>query len=177
MSGNGVKESPSFLVVPFADEHAERVAEIYNQEIDRGESAVHETFLSPEDCVQWLQGVSNGFGAFVCLDGNEVVGWAALTPFDSGSAYSLTAQLMLYVGSGYRRQGIGRQLLDNAIVHAQKTGFHGIVAFVPAVPGWRVDWLRRSGLESRGRLPAVGGVPDSDKSVDVWLLQLVWDGA
>jgi phosphinothricin acetyltransferase len=48
----------------------------------------------------------------VTRDGDEVVGWAALTPVSRRAVYKGVADLSVYVATAARGQGVGRALLE-----------------------------------------------------------------
>ena len=49
----------------------------------------------------------------VARDGEQVVGWAALSPVPSRPVYSGVAEVSVYVAAHFRRKGAGRLLLDS----------------------------------------------------------------
>jgi L-amino acid N-acyltransferase len=161
----------SYSIVPFADFYAQEVVAIYNREQEYGDSALHTAPLSPANCIQWLARGGERFGAHVYIRDDSVVGWTALIPFDSGSAYDYTAQFIVYVDHHMRKDGIGTQLLNEIIAMASECGFHSIVTLLPSEPAWRIGWLRRRGLQPCGQLSAV--VRLRDKWLDLSVLQLI----
>ncbi|MBM4331822.1 MAG: N-acetyltransferase family protein [Deltaproteobacteria bacterium] len=54
--------------------------------------------------------------------GNDVAGWAALRRFSPRSVYSGVAEVSIYVGAGYRGQGIGSALLAALIDASEQAG-------------------------------------------------------
>ncbi len=62
-------------------------------------------------------------------ESGEVVGWLSLGDFyDGRPAYHATAEVGVYVAEGYRRGGIGRMLLDEAIRRAPGIGLKTLTA-------------------------------------------------
>ena len=64
------------------------------------------------------------------LPGQDIVGWAALSAVSSRVAYRGVAELSIYVGTRYRRQGIGHTLLSHLIVESEKAGFWTLQAVI-----------------------------------------------
>jgi L-amino acid N-acyltransferase YncA len=58
----------------------------------------------------------------VAVEGDEVVGWAALTPTSSRECYAGVAENSVYVASGARGQGVGLALLGALVAGAEKAG-------------------------------------------------------
>jgi phosphinothricin acetyltransferase len=164
-----------YTIAQLADVHVHDVVAIYNEEQRLGDAALHTTPITPNDCMSWLAGRDGRFGALVCAHNDVVVGWSALVPFDSGSAYDHTAQLVAYVSRRVRHQGIGTRLLAAALEMADERGFHGIAMLLPSEPEWRTTWLRRYGFRRAGELEAA--LCQKGKWVDLSVLQLLFESA
>ena len=61
---------------------------------------------------------------------NGLAGWAALSPVSSRSAYSGVAEVSVYVGSGFRGQGLGGMLLDQLVGASESNGIWTLQASV-----------------------------------------------
>ena len=55
--------------------------------------------------------------------GETVLGWAALTPISSRCVYAGVADVSIYVGQHYKRQGVGHALLMELIRQSETEGF------------------------------------------------------
>lgn len=60
-----------------------------------------------------------GTGRLVAAEGEQVLGWAALTPVSDRCVYAGVAEVSVYVGAGARGRGVGRRLLE-ALIHASE---------------------------------------------------------
>jgi L-amino acid N-acyltransferase YncA len=58
----------------------------------------------------------------VALDGDEVVGWAALSPVSARSVYAGVVEESVYVAAAARGQGVGRVLLEELIRRSEEAG-------------------------------------------------------
>lgn len=76
----------------------------------------------------WLRARSGAYAAIVAVDGNEVVGFASLSPFRDRPAYSTTVEDSVYVRADQRGKGVGRLLLDELLEIAARHGFHSVIA-------------------------------------------------
>jgi L-amino acid N-acyltransferase YncA len=96
-----------------------RVAAIYGEGIAGG-LATFET-----ECPSWEEwdAAHRTCCRLVARKGDEVVGWAALSPVSQRACYAGVAEVSLYVAADARRQGVGRALLE-ALIHESEA--HGI---------------------------------------------------
>jgi phosphinothricin acetyltransferase len=89
------------------------------------------------------------------IDG-QVVGWAALSPFHTRSAYRRTVENSIYVRHDRQRQGIGSALLNDSIERARSLGHHTIIAGIDLEQAASVNIHRREGFEQVAHLKQVG---------------------
>jgi phosphinothricin acetyltransferase len=66
----------------------------------------------------------------VAYRGNEIVGWAALTPYSGRCAYSGVAEESVYVAARARGRGVGRALLETLIALSEAAGIWTLQAGV-----------------------------------------------
>jgi phosphinothricin acetyltransferase len=58
----------------------------------------------------------------VARSGNNVLGWAALSPTSSRDCYRGVVEVSLYIGNKYQGQGIGKDLLTSLIIQSEQNG-------------------------------------------------------
>lgn len=97
--------------------HAEAVAAIFTEGIETG-NATFET-----EAPDWA-----GFDTakiaghrLVAVDGDEVLGWTALSPTSSRHVYRGVCEVALYVTASARGHGVGRALM-NALIESSEAG-------------------------------------------------------
>lgn len=114
---------------PAAAEHAQAIAEIYNQGIaDRG--ATFETDLrSAGDILTRLQ-TGERFPLLVATEDGRVLGWAGLSSYRARACYAGIGEFSIYLERGARGRGIGRPLLNALIAAARERGFWKLVSRV-----------------------------------------------
>jgi phosphinothricin acetyltransferase len=58
----------------------------------------------------------------VAVDGNQVIGWAALTPVSSRCVYAGVAEVSIYIDPLRQKEGIGTVLLEKLIEDSEQNG-------------------------------------------------------
>jgi len=97
---------------------AAAIAGIYNQGIeDRG--ATFETEPRTPEFIAAKLAERDRFPVLVAVDGDEVVGWAALSAYRPRACYAGIAEFSIYLDRAARGRGVGRTLLS-ALVDAAR---------------------------------------------------------
>ncbi|OIQ69372.1 mycothiol acetyltransferase [mine drainage metagenome] len=68
-----------------------------------------------------LGNIASNVSQFVALDGNQVIGWADISP-ERAEAIKHIGSLGMGIVTGYRGQGIGKRLLVACVEKAQQNG-------------------------------------------------------
>jgi phosphinothricin acetyltransferase len=132
------------------------VAEIYRHGLVT-ENATFETEVPSWDA--W-HAAHLGFCRFVARIGDDVVGWAALTPISWRPAYVGVAEVSVYVAPAAQNAGVGRALLE-ALVHGSEA--NGIWALQGSIFPENVASLRLHkgcGFRVVGRRERIGRLND-----------------
>ena len=105
---------------------------------------------------RWLRGHSHPYTILVAINGDELVGWASLSPFRSKSAYRLTVEDTVYVRANMQTKGIGRLLLGRLLEVAAENGFRTVIARIAAGNPASEQLHRRFGFRRVGVEREVG---------------------
>ena len=111
---------------------AEAIRTIYNLEVTTATSTFDLVPRSLAEQEAWLAARSGAFSAVVAVDGDDVVGFASLSPYKERAAYRTTVEDSVYVARDRSGQGIGRLLLDHIVDVARTSGFHAVMARIEA---------------------------------------------
>jgi L-amino acid N-acyltransferase YncA len=109
---------PGIDVVPLEPGHWEAVRRIYVEGIET-RNATFETAAPAWEA--WDEGHIAGLRV-VAVRGEEVVGWAALSPVSGRCVYSGVAEESVYVAASERGRRIGRLLLEELIARSEQAG-------------------------------------------------------
>src|SRR5262249_37249825 len=99
----------------------------------------------------------------VAIDGDELVGWGALSWFRHRWGYRFTAGDTVYVRPARHRRGIGRALLADLVERARNLGHRTIIAGISAEQDGSIRLHEALGFTPAGALRQVG------TKFDAWL--------
>jgi L-amino acid N-acyltransferase YncA len=116
-----------FSTRPFTTSDAPAVAAIYNEGIE-DRLATFETRLRTADDVRaWLE---DGLPFLVATRGDEVVGWARVSPYSDRCVYEGIGEHGVYVARSARGGGVGRLLLQALCDAAESAGLYKLTSRV-----------------------------------------------
>ena len=102
---------------------------------------------------------------WVLDDGGDVLGWLSLENYKERAAYSITAEVSVYVAAAQRRQGHARTLLDHAIERAPGLAIERLLAVVFAHNAASIALFEAGGFERWGLLPGVTRLDGNDADI------------
>ncbi len=135
---------------------AEAIRTIYNNEVLRSTVTFDLRPRSLAEQRSWLQARSGAHVVIVAVDGDEVVGFASLSPFRDRPAYSTSVEDSVYVRGDQRGTGVGRGLLEELVKLATQHGFHTILARIVGGHEASIALHRAVGFEVVGTEREVG---------------------
>jgi len=100
--------------------HWPEVKRIYQEGIDTGQATFEQR--PPATWITWSEKFLYQL-SLVCLDEDQVLGWAAVSQVSSRNVYRGVGELSLYVGKEVQRQGIGHLLMERIISKSEENGF------------------------------------------------------
>ena len=111
---------------PMTPEHWPRVSEIYAEGIATGQ-ATFQTVVP-----DWQEWDASHLGEcrLVLTEGDELLGWAALSPVSKRHVYRGVAEVSVYVAAASRGLGMGRLLLEALIEASEEAGIWTLQAAV-----------------------------------------------
>jgi len=106
---------------------AAAICEIYNQGIEDRVATLETERRTPDERRQWLKSRAPRHPVVVADDGQGVVAWGSLNPFNPRDAYRHVVDFSIYVERGHRGRGVGKVLLARLIELAREHGYHKMV--------------------------------------------------
>lgn len=117
-AGVGAGAGTGVTFLPMTTEHAVAVLAIYQAGLDGGAASFETTAPTWDD---WDAGHLPAH-RFVAVNGDQVVGWAAVSPVSDRCVYGGVVELSIYVDPAAHGRGVARRLLDVLISSTEAAG-------------------------------------------------------
>jgi phosphinothricin acetyltransferase len=91
------------------------------------------------------------FARLVARDGEDVIGWAALSPVSQRKAYLGVAEVSVYVAAHRRGKGVGKALLERLLQESERNGIWTLQAGVFPENAATLALHKRCGFREVGR--------------------------
>jgi L-amino acid N-acyltransferase YncA len=134
------------------------LTKIYNNEVLEGVSTFDLTPKSIAVRRLWLEGHNaTNHPLIVAQIGNDICGYASLSPYREKDAYASTVELSVYIDKKFRNKGIAKKLLTYLIDHAkQQKDIHTIISVITGGNAASEHLHRELGFTCCGTLKEVG---------------------
>jgi len=132
------------------------IVEIFNATIPSRMVSAQVDPVSIEERLTWFHAHSaDRHPLWVMSDETQVIAWLSLQSFLPRCAYAGTAEVSVYVREDFRRRGVAKSLLEEAIVRAPLIEVTALVGHVFAHNEPSLRFFARAGFERWGLLPRV----------------------
>ena len=130
------------------------IVEIYNAATATRLSTALFAPVSVNDRLPWFHRHSpNEFPLWVAEIAGQIAGWLSFHDFIRRPAYRGAVELSIYVHEQFRRRGIGRALLQQAIAEAPRLNMRALLGYVLGHNEASLALFEQAGFERWGRLP------------------------
>ena len=144
------------------------IIRIYNAAIVTRVSTAQLETVTLETRRNWLNDHSPDRHPFWVLEiGGEVAGWLTLKSFLPRGAYRDTAEVSVYVDEKFRRRGVGRALLAEAISRAPSLGINAMVGLIFAHNEPSLRLFEELGFAKWGLLPGVARLDGVERDLTI----------
>jgi L-amino acid N-acyltransferase YncA len=144
------------------------IIDIYNAAIATRTATAQVEPVTLEERRNWLKEHTPDRHPFWVLEiDGQIAGWLSLKPFLPRCAYRGTAELSVYVDERFRRRGIGRRLLQEAISRAPSLGVNAVVGLIFAHNQASLRLFEELGFLRWGLLPGIARLDGVERDLIV----------
>src|SRR5215467_4191346 len=145
------------------------IVEIHNAAIAAGTSTAPLEPFTVQGRREWFRAHSPAqYPIWVAeLDGS-IAGWLSFREFIPRCAYRGTVEITVYVSERFRRRGIGRKLLQEAIARGPQLGMRSLVGLIFRHNEPSIALFRDAGFERWGLLPGVARVEQIPRDLTIF---------
>jgi L-amino acid N-acyltransferase YncA len=133
---------------------ADAICAIYNHGIEGRQATFETSPRAPEDIQEWL---TSSLPFLVAVDeSGRVLGWAKVSPYSDRCVYEGVGEHAVYVHPEVRGRGIGRLLLEELSLTAERAGLHKLTSRVFSTNHASLATHRAAGFYEVGVQPRHG---------------------
>jgi len=144
------------------------IVEIYNATVPTRMVTAELEPVSVESRVPWFcEHTPNTYPLWVAEVNDQVAGWLSFKEFVPRAAYRGTSEVSVYVDEKFRRRGIARQLLEEAIKRSPSLGLHTLVGLIFAHNEPSLGLFTELGFQRWGLLPRVARLDGIDRDLTI----------
>jgi len=144
------------------------IIKIYNAAIVTRMATAQLEPVTIEDRRDWIKQHSSDRHPFWVLEINrQVAGWLTLKPFLPRCAYHGTDEVSVYVDEKFRRRGVARTLLEEAIARGPSLQIRAMVGLIFAHNKPSLKLFEQLGFEKWGLLPRIARLEDNVRDLTI----------
>jgi phosphinothricin acetyltransferase len=163
--------SGDVVVRPARDADVPAITEIYNQAVAERIATCDLSDVPEEKRTEWLHRHRPPYGVWVAAGEPGVIGWVAISPYDSKPCFHNTATFATYVSRQARGKGVGKLLRARMIEEARARGFHALVNRVWANNEASIALAKHFGFRQVGHFPEL--VEQDGQFIDCLFFELL----
>src|SRR5438093_7753839 len=144
------------------------IIKIYNAAVATRIATAQLEPVTLEERRNWLKEHSPDRHPFWVLEiDGRIAGWLSLKPFAPRCAYRGTAEISVYVDEKFRRRGLARRLLEEAIARSPSLEINAIVGLIFGHNEPSLKLFEQLGFQRWGLLPGIARLEDMERDLIV----------
>ena len=144
------------------------IIKIYNAAIATRMATAQLEPVTLESRRNWLKDHSPDRHPFWVLEiDRRIAGWLTLKPFLPRGAYRGASEVSVYVDEKFRRRGVARTLLEQAISRAQSLEIRAMVGLIFAHNAPSLKLSEQLGFEKWGLLPRIARLDNDERDLTI----------
>ena len=146
-----------------------KIVEIYNSTISSRMVTADTEPVTVESRTKWFsEHTSDKRPLWIAEDQNRnILGWISFQSFYGRSAYNFTAEISIYLDSGQRGKGFGKQLLRYSIGSAKQLEIKTLLGFLFAHNEPSLKLFKHFGFEEWATLPNIAVLDGVERSLKI----------
>lgn len=152
---------PAYEIRPMADCDWPEVRRIYLEGISTGNA----TFEVEAPSWERWDAAHLRDCRLVASNGDEILGWAVLSPVSARRVYAGVTEVSVYVGEGARGNGVGRTLMTALVEASERAGIWTLQAGIFPENVASIELHKSCGFREIGRRERVGKMGDRWRDV------------
>ena len=149
------------------------IVEIYNHSIPTRIATADLQSVSIASRQQWFEEHElDNLPLWVMEVEGIIAGWLSFQRFNRRQAYDKTAELSIYISPDYRRCGVGKKLLQEAILKSPQLGIKTLIALIFAHNHPSLALFSKHGFQQWGLLPQVAELDGMEKDLVIMGLRV-----
>jgi L-amino acid N-acyltransferase len=148
--------TPQALIRPATLDDLPTINDIYNHYVFHSTCTYQEQPEPLENRRQWFDRHGEKHPVTVATISGQVVGWGALSPFHTRSAYRFTVEDSIYLDHRHHRRGIGSLVLADLIARARALGHQTIIGGADAEQAASLALHAKFGFQQVAHFKRVG---------------------
>ena len=146
-----------------------KIVEIYNSTIFSRMVTADTEPVTVESRIKWFsEHTSDSRPLWVIENQNQnIIGWISFQSFYGRPAYNSTTEISIYLDSGQRGKGIGKQVLKYSIDTAKQFGIKTLLGFLFAHNEPSLKLFKHFGFEEWATLPNIAVLDGIERSLKI----------
>ncbi|BCS87370.1 GNAT family N-acetyltransferase [Pseudodesulfovibrio sediminis] len=146
-----------------------RIVAIYNSTVRSRQSTADTEEVSVESKRSWFRGhVPGKRPILVHEEGEQIAAWVSFESFYGRPAYRHTAEISIYIAPEFRRQGLGRRLLQEALELCPALCIKTILGYIFSHNEPSLKLFQSFGFEQWAHLPDIAEMDDQEYSLSIF---------
>ena len=145
-------------VIQCDSSYADQILAIFNEAILNSTALYDYKPRTTQMMTTWFENKERGNYPVIGIVGEtgELLGFGSYGSFRPWPAYKYSVEHSLYVAAGWRRQGIGKRLLQELITRARTQNYHVLIGGIDSQNSASIQLHQRFGFQLAGTLRQVG---------------------
>jgi len=149
------------------------ITEIYNDAVKNTVATFDLKPRTVEEQKIWFKQHGSNNPIIVAEENGVIVGWAALSKYDTKQAYSKTVELSLYVKKENQGRGVGKKLMERILEEGKEAGVHVVLSRITDGNKTSINLHEKFGFRYVGILEEVGF--KFGRYLDVYIMEKILD--